>query len=273
MEDSELIDKIHNTNNLLTNNQLLINHYSVSIVLSMIIILIGAIATKIIPRWINNIMKTNDIDVTIIDFCSAIIKYGIIIVTIITTLGCLGVQTTSIVAVIGAAGLAIGLALQSSLANFAAGILLVSFRYFRTGDYVDFSGTTGTIVIIKIFATKLRTVDGRIVIIPNSKILSNNIINFSEESHRLINITLRVNYTTDIQLVKKLVTDILWADNRILHNKGITVCLTSFNKASLNFMVCAWVPRNELQNTTSDLLEQVKKIFDQHHIIPLNTLE
>lgn len=266
MEDSELIDKIHSTNNWLTNYQLFISHYSVSIVLSMIIILIGAIATKIIPRWINNIMKTNDIiDVTIIDFFSAILKYGIIILTIITTLGCLGVQTTSIVAVIGAAGLTIGLALQNSLANFAAGILLVSFRYCRTGDYVDFSGTTGTIVIIKIFATKLRTVDGRIVIIPNSKILSNNIINFSEESNRLINITLSVNYTTDIQLVKKLVTDILWADNRILHKKGITVCLTSFNKESLHFMVCAWVP-NELQNVTSDLLEKVKKIFDQHQI-------
>lgn len=266
MEDLNVVDKINDAGSWLVNNQQLLIHYAVDIVAAIIILIVGMLIAKVVSRTVNRVMKARHIDITVADFLSAIIRYGIIIFTVIAALGRIGVQTASVIAVIGAAGLAIGLALQGSLSNFAAGVLLVTFRHFRAGEYVDFGGTSGTVLVVQIFSTTLRTFDGKMIVVPNSKILSGNITNFSREPNRLIDLIISVSYDADIDQVKTLLTDIIAADSRVLQDKGITVRLNALGASSLDFMVRAWVPRDALQNTTFDLLESFKRVLDEHEI-------
>jgi small conductance mechanosensitive channel len=158
------------------------------------------------------------------------------------------------------------LALQGSLSNFAAGVLLVTFRPFRAGEYVDFAGTSGTVLIVQIFSSTLRTYDGKLIVLPNSKILSGNITNFSREPNRLVDLIISVSYNADIDTVKTVLTDVITADSRILKDLGITVGLNALGTSSMDFMVRAWVPSGVLQNVTFDLLENFKRALDKHHI-------
>lgn len=266
MEDLNVADKLHNAGSWLANNQQLLIHYAVNIVAAIIILILGTLIAKVISGGINKVMKARHIDITVADFLSAIIRYAIVIFTVIAALGRIGVQTASVIAVIGAAGLAVGLALQGSLSNFAAGVLLVTFRHFRAGEYVDFAGTSGTVVVVQIFSTTLRTYDGKMIVVPNSKILSGNITNFAREPDRLIDLTIGVSYDADIELVKKLLGDIIAADSRVHQDKGITVRLNALGASSMDFMVRAWVARGDLQVTTFDLLESFKRVLDENHI-------
>lgn len=266
MEDIDVVDKINHAGNWLVNNQELLIHYAVNIVAAIIILFIGLLISRIVARTLNRMMKARHIDATVADFVSAILRYGIVIFTLIAALNRIGVQTASVIAVIGAAGLAIGLALQGTLSNFAAGVLLVTFRHFHAGDYVDFSGTSGTVLVVKIFSTTLKTYDGKIVVVPNSKILSGNITNFSQEPNRLIDTIISVSYEADIDVVKKLITDILVADSRVIQDMGLTVRLNALGPSSMDFMVRAWVPRSDQQNATFDLLEKAKVALDEHQI-------
>ena len=266
MEDLNVVDKINNAGNWLANNEQLLLSYAVNIVAAVIILIVGVLIAKVVARTLNQVMRSRHIDITVADFLSAIIRYGIIIFTIIAALGRVGVQTASVIAVIGAAGLAVGLALQGSLANFAAGVLLVTFRPFRAGEYVDFGGTAGTVLVVQIFSTTLRTYDGLMIVVPNGKILSGNITNFSREPNRLVNLTISVSYDADIDTVKSVITDIIKADSRVLQDKGITVGLNNLGASSLDFMVRAWVKSGDLQNITFDLLERFKRAFDERQI-------
>lgn len=152
---------------------------------------------------LNRVMRLRGIDVTVADFLSAMVRYSILAFTIVAVLGRLGVQTASVIAVIGAAGLAVGLALQGSLSNFAAGVLLVAFRPFKAGEYVDLGGVAGTVVQVQIFSTTLRTVDDKIIVVPNGKIIANNIINTSREPNRRTDMIVGVAYDADIDVVKR----------------------------------------------------------------------
>ncbi|MEA9391719.1 small-conductance mechanosensitive channel MscS [Acerihabitans sp. TG2] len=266
MDDLNVVDKINDVGSWLVNNEKLLFSYAVNIVAAIVILVAGMIIARVVSGTVNKIMKARHIDITVADFISAIIRYAVIIFTIIAALGRIGVQTASLIAVIGAAGLAVGLALQGSLSNFAAGVLLVTFRHFRAGEYVDFSGTAGTVLVVQIFSTTLRTFDGKMVVVPNSKILSDNITNFSREPDRLIDLIVGVSYDADIEQVKTIITDIIVADSRVLQDKGITVRLKNLGASSLDFMVRAWVPREVLLIATFDLLENVKRALDLHGI-------
>lgn len=266
MEDLNVVDKINDAGSWLVNNQQLLISYAVNIVAAFVILTLGLLIARLISGTLNKVMKARHIDITVADFLSSIIRYAIIIFTVIAALGRIGVQTASVIAVIGAAGLAIGLALQGSLSNFAAGVLLVTFRHFRAGEYVDFAGTAGTVLVVQIFSTTLRTFDGKMIVVPNGKILSGNITNFSREPNRLIDLIISVSYDADIEQVKKILTDIIAADSRVLQDQGITVRLNALGASSLDFMVRAWVPRDALQNATFDLLESFKQALDQQGI-------
>ncbi|CUX96176.1 Small-conductance mechanosensitive channel [Candidatus Gullanella endobia] len=266
MEDIDVVNQINHAGNWLINNQELLIHYAVNIVAAVIILFIGLLTSRIVSRTLSRMMKATHIDATVADFVSAILRYGIMIFTLIAALNRIGVQTASLIAVIGAAGLAIGLALQGSLSNFAAGVLLVTFRHFHAGDYVDFSGTSGTVLVVQIFCTRLKTYDGKIVVVPNSKILSGNITNFSKGPHRLIDTIISVNYDANIDIVKKLITDILVSDRRVIKDMGLTVRLNALHSSSMDFIIRAWVPRNDQQNATFDLLEKAKVALDKYQI-------
>jgi len=266
MEDLGVVDSINNAGSWLVRNQALLLSYAVNIVAAIAIIIVGMIVARIISNAVNRVMRARHIDATVADFLSALVRYGVIAFTLIAALGRVGVQTASVIAVLGAAGLAIGLALQGSLSNLAAGVLLVTFRPFRSGEYVDLGGVAGTVLQVQIFSTTLRSADGRMVVIPNGKIIANNIINFSREPVRRNEFIIGVAYDSDIDKVKQLLTNIIESDERILKDREMTVRLNELGASSINFVVRVWSHSGDLQNVYWDVLERVKRDFDANGI-------
>lgn len=266
MEDLDVVDSINNAGSWLVNNQALLLSYAVNIVAAIAIIIVGMIVARIVSNTVNRLMVARHIDATVADFLSALVRYGVIAFTLIAALGRVGVQTASVIAVLGAAGLAIGLALQGSLSNLAAGVLLVTFRPFRSGEYVDLGGVAGTVLQVQIFSTTMRTVDGRIVVIPNGKIIAGNIVNFSREPVRRNEFIIGVAYDSDIDEVKRILTEIIQADERIIKDREMTVRLNELGPSSINFVVRVWSKSSDLQNVYWDVLELIKRRFDEHGI-------
>jgi len=266
MEDLGVVDSINNAGSWLVRNQALLLSYAVNIVAAIAIIVIGMIVARIISNAVNRVMRARHIDATVADFLSALVRYGVIAFTLIAALGRVGVQTASVIAVLGAAGLAIGLALQGSLSNLAAGVLLVTFRPFRSGEYVDLGGVAGTVLQVQIFSTTLRSADGRMVVIPNGKIIANNIINFSREPVRRNEFIIGVAYDSDIEKVKQLLTNIIESDDRILKDREMTVRLNELGASSINFVVRIWSNSGDLQSVYCDVLERIKRDFDANGI-------
>ncbi|MBB1526823.1 small-conductance mechanosensitive channel MscS [Pectobacterium carotovorum subsp. carotovorum] len=250
----------------LVTHQNLFLQYAVNIVAALVILIVGLVIARIVSSTLNKVMINRSIDSTVADFLSALVRYGIIAFTLIAVLSRVGVQTASVIAVLGAAGLAVGLALQGSLANFAAGVLLVIFRPFRTGEWVDLGGVSGSVTQVQIFSTTLRTADGKIIVVPNGKIIAGNIINSSREPDRRTEIIVGVAYDADIDVVKKLLGDIVAADERIQHDKGVTIRLNEMAASSLNFVVWVWTTNGNAQAVYWDLLESFKRVLDEHRI-------
>ncbi|QTA07934.1 small-conductance mechanosensitive channel MscS [Escherichia albertii] len=262
MEDLNVVDSINDAGNWLVNNQALLLSYAVNIVAALAIIIIGLIVARVFSNAVNRLMISRKIDVTVADFLSALVRYAIIAFTLIAALGRVGVQTASIIAVLGAAGLAVGLALQGALSNLAAGVLLVLFRPFRAGEYVDLGGVAGTVLSVQIFSTTMRTADGKIIVIPNGKIIAGNIINFSREPARRNEFIIGVAYDSDIDQVKQILTNIIQSDDRILKDREMTVRLHELGASSINFIVRVWSKSGDLQNVYWDVLERIKREFD-----------
>ncbi|HBZ8707939.1 TPA: small-conductance mechanosensitive channel MscS [Citrobacter freundii] len=266
MEDLNVVDSINGAGTWLVRNQELLLSYAVNIVAAIAIVIIGMIVARIVSNTVNRLMLARKIDATVADFLSALVRYGIIAFTLIAALGRVGVQTASVIAVLGAAGLAVGLALQGSLSNLAAGVLLVMFRPFRAGEYVDLGGVAGTVLNVQIFSTTMRTVDGKIVVIPNGKIIAGNIINFSREPVRRNEFIIGVAYDSDIDLVKKILTDIIQSEDRILKDREMRVRLNELGASSINFVVRVWSNSSDLQSVYWDVLERIKREFDANGI-------
>ncbi|WP_182057249.1 small-conductance mechanosensitive channel MscS [Pantoea sp. ME81] len=261
MEDLNVVDSINSAGGWLVRNQALILSYAVNIVAAIITIIIGMFIARIVSNTINRVLQARHIDATVADFLSALVRYGIIAFTLIAALGRVGVQTASVIAVLGAAGLAVGLALQGSLSNLAAGVLLVTFRPFKTGEFVDL-GVMGTVQNVQIFSTTLKTVDGKIVVIPNGKIIAANIVNFSREPIRRNEFIIGVAYDADVDQVIELLREVVEADERVLKDMGIQIGLNELAASSLNFVVRCWSKSGDLQNVYWDLLKNFKRALD-----------
>ncbi|KGT92047.1 MULTISPECIES: small-conductance mechanosensitive channel MscS [Enterobacterales] len=261
MEDLNVVDGINSAGGWLVRNQALILSYAVNIVAAIITIIIGMFIARIVSNTINRVLQARHIDATVADFLSALVRYGIIAFTLIAALGRVGVQTASVIAVLGAAGLAVGLALQGSLSNLAAGVLLVTFRPFKTGEFVDL-GVMGTVQNVQIFSTTLKTVDGKIVVIPNGKIIAANIVNFSREPIRRNEFIIGVAYDADVDQVIELLREVVEADERVLKDMGIQIGLNELAASSLNFVVRCWSKSGDLQNVYWDLLKNFKRALD-----------
>lgn len=177
MKDLDVVDGIQSAGGWIVRNQDLLLGYAVNLVAAVVILIVGSLIARGISATLIRLLKARGLDVTVVHFLAAMVRYGILAFTIIAALGRLGVQTTSVIAVLGAAGLAVGLALQGSLSNFAAGVLLVLFRPFRAGEVVDLGGVTGTVREVQIFSTTLATADNKVIVVPNGKIIAGNIIN------------------------------------------------------------------------------------------------
>lgn len=228
------------------------------ILLAILIYWIG----KKIARWLSNIsskaVSRGHGDQILSDFVRKMVYYLLLALVIIMALTQLGFQTTSLIAVVGAAGLAIGLALKDSLANFAAGIMLVMFRPFKIGDFVEVTDVSGTVKEIKLFSTYMRTTDNKNLIIPNSQIINDIITNYSAQDTRRIDLVIGVSYDDDIKTAQKIMEDTLAKHDKVLSDPEPKVMLNELAGSSVNFTVRPWVKSEDYWPVRADLLEQLK---------------
>ena len=185
---------------------------------------------------------------------------------IIAALGQLGIQTTSFIAILGAAGLAIGLALQGSLSNFAAGFLMVIFRPFNVGDYIEGAGVAGTVEEIQIFTTTLMTPDNKTIIIPNAKLTGDNIVNWTAKGTRRVDMVFGIGYDDDIDKARQIMEDVLAKDERILKDKATQISVVELADSSVNFVVRPWAKVSDYWGVYMDAMENIKKAFDEQGI-------
>lgn len=266
--ETELLntDLLHNAQSWVVNNQELIIRYTVNMAAALLTLIIGFIAVGMLTGGINKVLKARKVDSTISEFVTSLLKYGLLAFVIIAALGRVGVQTASFVAVVGAAGLAIGLALQGSLSNFAAGVLLIGFRFFKAGDYIEAGGTAGTVHSVQIFTTILMTADNRMIVVPNSKVLNDRIVNYSKESTRRLDLVIGVSYNADLKLTKEVLSRILDEDPRVLKDPAYRVAVNELGASSVDFIVRPWVKSEDYWALKFDLLEKIKNELDANNI-------
>jgi len=252
----------------------MLTSYGIKVALAIAIFIVGKMLAKWITTIVEKIMNSRDIDVTVSRFAKNILYYMIVTIVVIAALGQLGVQTASFVAIIGAAGLAVGLALQGSLANFAAGVLLILFRPCKVGDFVEVAGVAGSVTDISIFSTTLRTGDNKTIIIANSSVLGNTIVNYSTEPQRRVDLVVGVSYDANIAQVKEELMAIVKADERILTDRDVTIGVSELGDSSVNLVLRPWVNSGDYWAVLFDLNETIKTRFDEVGIgIPYPTMD
>ncbi|MBZ0072487.1 MAG: mechanosensitive ion channel [Gammaproteobacteria bacterium] len=233
-----------------------------------------ALAIFIIGRWIalrllsatKRLMRRGGMDSMLIDFMSNIVYFILLAIVVIATLDHLGVQTTSLLAIVGAAGLAIGLALKDSLGNVASGVLLIIFRPFRVGDFIEAAGTSGIVQAVNVFSTVLATGDNRQVIVPNGRIYGGTIINVTARPTRRIDLVFGIGYGDDIRTAKRLIGEVMAEDARILAEPAPAISLAELADSSVNINARPWVKTGDYWAVRSDLLENIKAAFDANGI-------
>lgn len=234
--------------------------------IAIAIIFVGRIVVKWVVKLLGKIMRKSALDEILINFVSSIAKAILLLLIFIAALNQLGVDTTSLIALIGAAGLAVGLALQNSLQNFAAGVMLIIFRPFKLGDFIEAAGVVGIVEQISIFSTLLRTGDNREVIVPNGQIYSDAITNYSARETRRIDMVFGIGYDDDMLVAKKLMESILDAHELVLQEPAPAVAVSELADSSVNFNVRPWVKSADYWTVRSDLIEQIKLAFDENNI-------
>jgi small conductance mechanosensitive channel len=236
--------------------------------------LLAALAIFIIGRWvarrlaglIEQGMQRTDADTMLTGFVRNLTYMGLLTFVILAAVGQLGVQTTSFIAVLGAAGFAVGLALQGSLGNFASGVLVMIFRPFKSGDFVEAGGTMGIVEAIQIFTTTLRTGDNKTIIVPNGQITSGTITNYSAKDTRRVDLVIGVSYGDDLDKVRRVIEEVIAAEGRVLSEPEPTIGVLELADSSVNFAVRPWVKSSDYWPVYFGLMESFKKRFDQEGI-------
>lgn len=245
----------------------LIGTYALNIAIAIVIFIVGKwLASKLTDICIKILTKTKRVDATLLSFFRNIIYYILMVVVALTALKQLGVDTTSFFAILGAAGLAIGLALKDSLGNFASGVMIILFRPFKIGDYVTAGGSSGTVEEISIFNTILKTPDNQKLIIPNGSITQNTITNVNANPTRRVDLVIGIGYDDDIKKAKEILESILKSNELILQDKANTVAVSELGDSSVNFVVRAWVNTPDYWTVKFDLTEKIKTTFDNEGI-------
>ena len=225
--------------------------------------LVGKIVVRILTGLLEKVMVRAKVDVTLSSFLSNIAYYVLITFVILMALESLGVNTTSLAAIMGAAGLAVGLALQSSLSNFASGVMIILFKPFRVGDFIEAGGVSGTVEEISIFSTLMKTGDNKQIIVPNGSIYGGNIVNYSAKPTRRIDMVVGCGYGDDLRAVKAFLTILVESDERILKDPAPVVAVSALADNSVNFVVRPWVNSADYWAVLWDLNERVKLGFDE----------
>ena len=237
------------------------------ILYAIIILLVGTKLVNILIKITKKSRLFNKLDKSLASFLLSFIKIVLYIVLGITVAGTLGVPLTSMITVLGSAGLALGLALQGGLSNIAGGIIILLFKPFVVGDFIDTHEDSGTVRSISLFYTTLVTPDNKVISIPNGNLANEATVNYSKESKRRLDIDVEVSYKNDIEKVKKVLNDLLNNEKRILTSDTVFVGITNYKDSSLTYTIRVWVNSGDYHPVKADLLEEIKKQFDKNKVI------
>ncbi|MCP5443798.1 MAG: mechanosensitive ion channel [Chromatiaceae bacterium] len=240
--------------------------WAINIALALLIFYVGRMMIKIVVKILRKLLARAKMDEILVNFVSSIVKSLLLLFVVVAALDRLGVDTTSLIALLGAAGLAVGLALQGSLQNFAAGVMMIVFRPFRAGDYVEAGGTAGVVEAINIFSTTMRTGDNREIIVPNGSIYNGAITNYSARETRRIDMVFGISYGDDMRKAREIMQQVLDADERVLKDPAYTVAVSELGESSVNFVVRPWVKIGDYWAVRFDLTERIKLAFDENGI-------
>jgi small conductance mechanosensitive channel len=247
-----------------------INEYAIpwgiNIAMAVAIYVIGRLVVGLLLSVFRRVMAKSKYDAMLVDFLESIISALLMLFVIVASLDQLGVDTTSLVAILGAAGLAIGLSLQDSLKNFAAGVMLLVFKPFKSGDFVEAAGTSGTVKKIGIFTSTMTTPDNKEIIVPNGAIYAGNITNYSAKETRRVDMVVGIGYDADLKKAKTILREMLEADERVLADPAPTVAVAELADSSVNFVERPWVKAADFWGVKFDFTEAVKLRFDEEGI-------
>jgi len=240
--------------------------YGMKIVGALAILIFGRIAVGILTSLTKRLLAKSNVDETLKRFFTNLTRIALLVFVVLAALSTLGIETTSFIAVIGAAGLAVGLALQGSLANFASGVLLIAFRPLKSGDLVEAGGHLGVVKEIQIFNTILLSLDHKRVIIPNSKVTGDSIVNYSAEGILRVDMVFGIGYGDNISQAKEILEQILIEDERVLKDPASTVAVSELGDSSVNFVVRPYVKVEDYWGVYFDVTERVKRAFDEQSV-------
>ncbi len=240
--------------------------FAIKAATALAIFLIGKFAIRLVVRALGKLMEKQEVDKTLETFICNLVRTTLMVVVIIAAIGAIGVETTSFIAIFGAAGLAVGLALQGSLSNFASGVLIVLFRPYRVGDFIEAAGIAGSVEEVQILTTVLKTGDNKQIIVPNSQIMDSIITNYSANDTRRVDMVVGVSYDDDLDKVRKTLQELIAAEDRILDEPAPTIAVSALADSSVNFVVRPWVNSPDYWGVTFDLTEAIKKRFDKEGI-------
>ena len=266
MDKSKLASLDFDWNQLLELVQTKGVEFGINLAIAIAIFYVGRLAIALVVRGLRKVMRAQEVDKTLETFVCNLVRIALLVVVIIAAIGQLGIQTTSFIAIFGAAGLAVGLALQGSLSNFAAGVLIVLFRPYKVGDYVEAAGISGTIQQVQILTTVLTTPDNKQIIVPNSQIMDSIITNYSANDTRRVDMLVGVSYGDDLDKVRRTIEDLVAREDRILDNPECTIAVSALADSSVNFVIRPWVKSEYFWGVTFDLTEAIKKRFDKEGI-------
>ncbi|EGR1075452.1 small-conductance mechanosensitive channel MscS [Vibrio cholerae] len=264
--DVPIVESFNEMNTwLITNSDLLIQ-YGVNVISAILILFVGNMVVKAVAGSVAKVLRSKEMDKAVVEFIHGLVRYTLFIIVLIAALSRIGVQTASVVAVLGAAGLAVGLALQGSLSNFAAGVLIVAFRPFKAGDYVEIAGVAGSVDSILIFQTVLKTPDNKMVVVPNSAVIGGAITNYSRHATRRVDMVIGVSYKSDLQKTKRVLRETLEKDPRILKDPDITIGVLTLADSSINFVVRPWCKTEDYWKVYYDSMQAIKEALDANGI-------
>ena len=240
--------------------------FGINLITAILVFYIGRVVARMVTSGVRKLMNARNVDPILESFVTNLAYYTLMLVVIVAAVDRLGLQTTSLIAVLGAAGLAVGLAMQGSLANFAAGVLIVMFRPYRVGDWVEAAGVAGTIMEVQILTTLMRTGDNKDIIVPNGQIMGSIITNYSANETRRVDMVIGVSYSDDIDKVRSVIKDVVDADERVLEQPPCLIAVGALADSSVNFNVRPWVMTGDYWDVMWDLTEAIKKRFDEEGI-------
>jgi small conductance mechanosensitive channel len=240
--------------------------YGLQLLLAILVLVVGLIVIRSITKWSVKMMNKSNVDASLVPFLRSLISITLKVLLIISILSMVGIQMTSFIAVLGAAGLAVGLALQGTLQNFAGGVIILLFKPYKVGDYITTQGYSGTVKEIQIFTTVLNTPDNQTIIIPNSPIAVNPLTNYSTQETRRVDFTFGIGYNDDIDKARSVIMKIINEDTRIHKEPESMVKIANLGDSSVDFATRVWVNSGDYWNVFFDTNEKIKKAFDSEGI-------